>query len=240
MLTRVLLLLALLAPGRGEAESFGRFIGSVVAEWLDDGRKMKLVAPFTYIDPGEVEWLAPAGSVVDGASIPRLAWSLIGGPFEGKYRNASVIHDIACEQRKRPWEVVHESFYYAMRASDVGNVKALIMYAAVYHFGPRWDIEVQMQAVPRSKVESTVAGVRAKLDTRSQVRVEVRDRPRSVFEVLTMQSNKADVSVYVRAPVSELAESDFAGLEALVNERATSAAGPPSLQEIRDYRPSRR
>jgi hypothetical protein len=236
----VLLLLALLGPGRGEAESFGRFVGNVVAEWLDDGRKMKLVVPFVYVDPDEAEWLAPAGSVVDGASIPRLAWSLIGGPFEGKYRNASVIHDVACDQKRRPWEAVHEAFYYAMRASDVGVVKALTMYAAVYHYGPRWDTQVQLKEIPQSKVESTVAGARAKLDARSQVRVDVKERPRTAFEVFTMQSRKADITLHVRAPVKELDEADFADLEALIRERDASAAERPSLQEIRDYRPARR
>ena len=29
----------------------GCFIGSVVTEWCDDGRKMKLLKPFAYIDP---------------------------------------------------------------------------------------------------------------------------------------------------------------------------------------------
>jgi hypothetical protein len=76
---------------------------------------------------------------VDGASIPKFAWSIIGGPFEGKYRDASVIHDVACVARSAPWEYVHLVFYYAMLASGVDKTTAKIMYAAVYHFGPRWD-----------------------------------------------------------------------------------------------------
>lgn len=54
------------------------------------------------------------------------------------YRDASVIHDVACVARTRPWREVHETFYFAMRASGVGEVQAKVMYAAVYHFGPRW------------------------------------------------------------------------------------------------------
>ena len=69
---------------------YGKFMGDVIAQWLDDGRLMKLTAPFAYIDPEGERWEAPAGSIVDGASIPQFAWSLIGGPFEGKYRKASV------------------------------------------------------------------------------------------------------------------------------------------------------
>jgi hypothetical protein len=76
---------------------FGTFDGKVQAEWLPDGRSMRLLAPFTYTDPNGAVWEAPAGAVVDGASIPRFAWSVTGGPFTGKYRNASVIHDVTCD-----------------------------------------------------------------------------------------------------------------------------------------------
>jgi Protein of unknown function (DUF1353) len=41
----------------------------------------------------------PAGAIVGGASIPQVFWSIIGGPFEDKYREASVIHDYYCEQK---------------------------------------------------------------------------------------------------------------------------------------------
>ena len=125
-----------------DGERFGRFVGQVVATWNADGRTMTLREPFTYIDPAGTEWHAPAGSTVDGASIPRIVWSLIGGPFEGKYREGSVVHDVACITRARPWEATHRAFYFAMRASGVAVVKAKIMFAAVHHFGPRWPIRV--------------------------------------------------------------------------------------------------
>src|SRR5262245_22637636 len=69
------------------AVSFGRFEGEVVASWDDDGRNMTLRQPFAYLDAQNRVWEAPAGSVVNGASIPYGFWSLIGGPFEGQYRN---------------------------------------------------------------------------------------------------------------------------------------------------------
>ncbi len=33
------------------------------------------------------------GFVYDGASIPRISWSIIGSPFTGKYQRAAFIHD---------------------------------------------------------------------------------------------------------------------------------------------------
>jgi hypothetical protein len=99
---------------------------------------MKLLSDFAYIDPGKGRWSAPTGSEVDGASIPQVFWSFIGGPFEGKYRNASVVHDVACDQRAKPWKDVHKMFYNASRRGGVGLVSAKVMYFAVYHWGPRW------------------------------------------------------------------------------------------------------
>jgi hypothetical protein len=138
------------------AESVGRFEGTVIAEWLPSGREMKLVQDFAYIDRTGRKWHAPAGVIVDGASIPRFAWALIGGPFEGKYREASVIHDVACVQKKESWERVHEVFYEGMRSSGVSESLAKVMYAAVYHFGPRWERRRTDIAVPLLDIQKRV------------------------------------------------------------------------------------
>ena len=117
---------------------WGRFIGHVVSEWLDDGRNMRLVESFGYVDADGVEWVAPRGSVVNGASIPRFFWRIIGGPLEGPYRKASVIHDVYCETQSRPWRDVHRMFYRACRCEGSGWLRATVMYWAVRLFGPKW------------------------------------------------------------------------------------------------------
>ena len=99
---------------------------------------MTLLNELRYTDPQGVIWIAPAGSVVDGASIPRSLWSLMGGPFEGKYRNASVLHDVAYDQKTRPHEVCDRMFYHAMRCSGVSAVEAGTMYYALRKFGHHW------------------------------------------------------------------------------------------------------
>jgi hypothetical protein len=128
-------------PAAEPDEAWGRFEGSVVARWHDDGREMTLVEPFAYLDRSDLRWDATAGSVVNGASIPRAFWTLIGGPFEGRFRNASVVHDVACVERTRPWQQVHRMFYEACRCGGVDIVKAKTMYYAVAHFGPRWRLD---------------------------------------------------------------------------------------------------
>ena len=131
--------LVLILASISHSATWGEFKGTVRAEWLDDGRRMRLLDEFQYIDPLGEKWVASKGSVIDGASIPRVFWSFVGGPFEGKYRYASVVHDVACLERKRSWRKVHQMFYGAARLGGVGEVSGKTIYGAVYHFGPRWE-----------------------------------------------------------------------------------------------------
>ena len=144
-LVLVVALLCLVFPVNAqEAGPHGLFRGEVVTRWLDEPRRMQLVEDFAYVAPDELVWDAPAGWIIDGASIPRFAWSIVGGPYEGNYRRASVIHDVACDRKERPWKLVHRAFYTAMLAAGVDAMKAKLMYAAVYFGGPRWDSRVDV------------------------------------------------------------------------------------------------
>lgn len=122
--------------------TFGTFPAPPQTEWNPDGRTMSLLKDFQYIDPSGTTWTAPANSKIDGASIPPIFWSIIGGPFEGGYRNASIVHDTECESHKHRWQDVHRMFYMASRAGGAGLFKAKIMFAAVYYFGPKWTVPV--------------------------------------------------------------------------------------------------
>src|SRR6202007_2255330 len=83
-------------------------------------------------------------AVADGASIPRAFWSLIGGPLEGRYRNASIVHDWYCDRRTRTWQATQRVFYEAMRTSGVSMAKAKTMFLAVQWGGPRWEVRVSV------------------------------------------------------------------------------------------------
>ena len=116
-----------------------QFSGKVKVEWLDnDPRKMRLLETIIFTDKLGLEWEAPKGSVIDGASIPRFFWRVIGSPFVGYYRRPSVIHDVYCETMSRPAQDVHDMFFEAMIADGVEDDKAQRMYQAVNSFGPRW------------------------------------------------------------------------------------------------------
>ena len=114
------------------------FSGHVSARWLSDGRSMEIEQRLTYRDGKGRKWFAEKGLIVDGASIPRFFWRFMGGPFSGKYRRASVIHDAYCQSKTVPSKEVHAVFYEMMRFDRVPYVKAVLMWMAVRFFGPRF------------------------------------------------------------------------------------------------------
>jgi hypothetical protein len=129
--------------GAEQSHKWGFYSGLPETRWDPDGRSMTLLNELRYTDPEGVVWTAPPGSKVDGASIPRSLWTFMGGPFEGKYRNASVLHDVAYEKQGRPWQECDRMFYNAMRCSGVGPVEAGTMYYSLYKFGRHWKFEVK-------------------------------------------------------------------------------------------------
>jgi hypothetical protein len=224
--------------GAAVASQWGEYIGKVVAEWGGGGREMRLVQEFAYKDPKGKVWKAPTGSVIDGASIPRVAWPLIGGPFEGKYRDASVIHDVACVEKKEKWEDVHEVFYTAMLASGVDLLQAKVMYGAVYHFGPRWERKFKIAAVPAGEVSSRIRNFGAMSNQSSRV-VAVTENRRMVGGGGGALASKGEsprrevVDISVREiPTSRtLTEQDFGRLRVEVEK------GNLSLADIRSFKP---
>ena len=118
-------------------DGFGRFVGELVVKFAPDGRNVILDEPFAYVDQRGIEWTVPIGTETDGASVPPIFWAMYP-PFTGSYRLAAVIHDRYCRTEERTWEETHEVFYNAMRAADVGEKTAKLLYSAVYYYGPRW------------------------------------------------------------------------------------------------------
>jgi hypothetical protein len=141
------------------ASGWGHFSGAIETRWENDGVTMVLLNELRYTDPYGKVWVAPAGSRVDGASIPRPFWTIIGGPFEGKYRNASVLHDVAYDEQKVSPEDADLMFYNAMRASGVGAVTAKTMYYSLRRHGRHWK---HRQALPvdENASRSTAVGPR--------------------------------------------------------------------------------
>lgn len=135
-----------LKPYFYETEEVGRFVGSLQLEMLTDKKKKreaKLLSDYSFIDFNSMKWDVPEGTVVDGASIPQVLWSAVGSPWGDSYRNASVIHDYYCDKKSAPWQNVHRMFYEGCLANGINKAKAMELYAAVYCFGPRWEVKTE-------------------------------------------------------------------------------------------------
>jgi hypothetical protein len=113
--------------------------GGVYAEFLEDGRYMRLLRDFSFTDSEGYTWTAKASDRFDGASIPRPFWGVWGGPFEGKFRDAAVIHDSACahplRHKPRGYKEAHRAFYEGMLERGFDPKQAQLMYAAVFASG---------------------------------------------------------------------------------------------------------
>ncbi len=103
----------------------------------------------TFTDSEGRKWTAPRGTLTDGASVPRYALAVSDGRFDEKFLKAAVVHDAYCQDinkercpeqyRTLPWKDVHRMFYDGCLAGRTPQLRAKIMFAAVWLFGPRWD-----------------------------------------------------------------------------------------------------
>lgn len=109
-------------------------------QWLngdngnDPDRKMETMRDFVFTDPYDRRWHAPSNFKTDGASIPRAFWSVVGSPFTGYYRRASIIHDKACETAGDDPEArraADRMWYHACRAGGCSTREATILYIGV-------------------------------------------------------------------------------------------------------------
>lgn len=100
-----------------------------------------------FVDSKRSNWVAPANTLTDGASIPPIFVRIIGDPKSREFINAATVHDAYCGTGNEThayyhaakWQDVHRMFYDALRVGGTPQVKAKVMFAAVYLGGPRWD-----------------------------------------------------------------------------------------------------
>jgi hypothetical protein len=92
---------------------------------------MKVIDDFWYRDPNGKTWPAPVGSVINGASIPRPLWSLVGSPYTDDYRLASIVHDVACGNPSIERKEADVMFFHACRAGGCSPLQARWLYAGV-------------------------------------------------------------------------------------------------------------
>ncbi len=186
-------------------KEWGVFSGDPQLKALPDGRNFELLERFVFVDRKKRVWTSEKGSKVNGASIPRMFWSTVGGPMEGQYRNASILHDTSCENHEETWKDVHRMFYEGCRCGGVPEVQAKLIYGAVYNWGPRWET----QEVVIMKDGQRVRGPRAK----------------------SIPPDQIEKRIVVSVPIASAKRSD-SGEKAL---KAFIESKNPSLEEIEQF-----
>jgi hypothetical protein len=99
-----------------------------------------------FVDAMGKRWVAPKGTLTDGASIPPAFIGVIGAPTSAEFASAAAIHDAYCgygneqgaQYQTRSWEEVHRVFYEALVVGGTPLDKAKTMYSDVLIGGPRW------------------------------------------------------------------------------------------------------
>ncbi|WP_172966212.1 DUF1353 domain-containing protein [Cupriavidus pauculus] len=212
--------------GNAQDKKYGYFVGQpVLVEWDATGTTMTLQRQLSYFDPTGAEWVAPEAMRTDGASIPKVAWSVIGGPFEGRYRDAAVIHDAACNAKNQPWERVHEIFYLSMLANGVDQLTAKIMYMAVYHFGPRWKTTVT-EIVTKGRSTQVIKEIK-KSSPNSEVKVV------ATREMPSFSGKVEEIDLTITPLSAKRQERDFESMKRELLQREQSSSRPMSLDDIR-------
>lgn len=77
----------------------------------------------------------PIGFKSDGASIPKFAYSIIGGQWTGKYTEAAIIHDFLYFSQEVKRKESDKIFIIAMKILGVSWWRRVTMYRAVRTFG---------------------------------------------------------------------------------------------------------
>ena len=205
---------------------YGEFINSPPKVSLsDNGRDITLLEDFGYRDRRNTLWVAPSSYVSNGASIPRALWTAVGSPLEGKYRNAAIIHDAACDAMKKPPADVHTAFYEACRCGGLGEWDAKLLYAGVIIGCRRW------QLVPEKKTRShTVATIVAETRVKTVLDPETGE-PKEVtytVQVPVAETKESHYTVFVpqEVPGVPVEESDVEAIKTFFEDRH------PSVKEI--------
>ena len=81
-------------------------------EMLHDGRRIRIMEDYYYVDPQGTRWELHKDDIVNGADKPRLLWAVSGGPYIGKERIASMFHDVYCVSRTCAHKDVHNMFWF--------------------------------------------------------------------------------------------------------------------------------
>jgi hypothetical protein len=117
----------------------GRYLEPAVAVHIldgHDGRWVCTLTDVTFIDEDGSVYVAPAGTLTDFASVPRIVWAVF--PKMGKHNRAAVMHDAHCAEQRLSSPTVHAIFRRGLKACGCSRATVFWMWFGVRAFGPRF------------------------------------------------------------------------------------------------------
>lgn len=120
------------------AQPTNGFSGPLEVVLNGDAYTATVLKDFSFTDSFRRRWDLPAGTVTTGSAVPRVFWSIVGAPLDGKTLAASALLEYHSSIRSATPEIVHRMYYEALLAGGVPEVTAKTLYTAVQNFGPRW------------------------------------------------------------------------------------------------------
>jgi hypothetical protein len=133
-----------------------------------------------------------------------VSWSY-SSSLPSRYRNASIVHDVECVRKTKPWEEVHLMFYEGCRCSGLPELQAKTLNAAVYHFGPRWEIVTEapkkrafidrhgrpnFAKVPVRIARVMKAAPKPEVEMRQKLESYVKDKNASLYEIRKLKPSR--------------------------------------------------
>jgi hypothetical protein len=120
----------------------GGFEGRVVVEWLDDPfvPSMRTVEDFGFRQKTGKVWKVARGQVFDARGLPPLFGDLVGPPYAGGFRKASMVYESATQTMTEKWDEAQRMFFEAAVAEGVAPLDAKAMYLVLVLQGSRWEL----------------------------------------------------------------------------------------------------
>lgn len=128
-----------------------------------------LAQELEFIDGQGKQWIAPRQTLTDGASIPEVFVPIVGDPRSPEFTNAAALHDAYCGignedgpvYRSRTWQETHRLFYDGLIVGGTPELKAKVMFAAVWLGGPRWypqskRSDTRVQNLPKALMQQSM------------------------------------------------------------------------------------
>jgi hypothetical protein len=101
---------------------------------------IRLKEELLFRQTGGETWVVPANAIVDGRSMPKLFFSLIGHPFTSGFLKTAIIYDYAVKAKVRRWTDAQRMFVEGVVVEGVPTIEAKAMYMLLHATGSRWAV----------------------------------------------------------------------------------------------------